>query len=375
MGKRWRRVCLFLGFAAGGAAMATIGLMAGRGVQSTTGKAVGIAAMLVGIGIAAGSLIALILLLAALPGRIARQRDHPYARAVAVCGWLGLLAFPAWIFALAWSLTGAPEPRKPTKRGLAIASLATALAVAGLGVAGVFLHAWHEEYTIRRAVIEEYSDKSARILAHWAGQSPAVECIRIGHAMSPANASRILERAVERSMPDEPMPAVVREAVKSGKLIDLMNNMSSAMPREDRLFMLDKKRLAKRGTTAVFSVKGHRQFYVRWHILRGDNRFWINGIPECFVVTGSGREVILCDPNVASVEHLVTLPSIGKVKAKNIVAYRQSVEPPAFKKPEDLLNVRLIAPKTVEIVSQFLLIPPHLAQSDREQENELLDYP
>lgn len=37
------------------------------------------------------SLIAGAVLLAAMPGRIARQRNHPQAEAIAVCGWWGLL--------------------------------------------------------------------------------------------------------------------------------------------------------------------------------------------------------------------------------------------------------------------------------------------
>ena len=35
--------------------------------------------------------IGLALLLGYLPGRIARERDHPQAEAVNVCGWIGLL--------------------------------------------------------------------------------------------------------------------------------------------------------------------------------------------------------------------------------------------------------------------------------------------
>lgn len=44
-------------------------------------------------------------LLAWLPGKIAADRGHHNAQAIAVCGWLGLLVFPAWIVALVWAYT------------------------------------------------------------------------------------------------------------------------------------------------------------------------------------------------------------------------------------------------------------------------------
>lgn len=45
-----------------------------------------------------------VVLLGMLPGRIARQRKHPQAEAIAVCGWWGLLTMGlllpvAWIWA------------------------------------------------------------------------------------------------------------------------------------------------------------------------------------------------------------------------------------------------------------------------------------
>lgn len=45
------------------------------------------------------------LVLAALPGRIARERQHPQAEAITVCGWLGLLTGVVWIVALVWAYT------------------------------------------------------------------------------------------------------------------------------------------------------------------------------------------------------------------------------------------------------------------------------
>ncbi len=37
------------------------------------------------------SVIGIALLLGYLPGRIARERNHPQAEAVSMCGWVGLL--------------------------------------------------------------------------------------------------------------------------------------------------------------------------------------------------------------------------------------------------------------------------------------------
>ena len=53
-------------------------------------------------------------ILAASPGRIARERGHPRADAVAVCGWwglitLGILLPVAWIWAYSWPLGGLPQ--------------------------------------------------------------------------------------------------------------------------------------------------------------------------------------------------------------------------------------------------------------------------
>lgn len=63
-------------------------------------------AILVIIVIAA---IVLSLVLAALPGRIARQRAHPWAEAVHVAGWLTFfLGFAMWPLAMIWAYVDAP---------------------------------------------------------------------------------------------------------------------------------------------------------------------------------------------------------------------------------------------------------------------------
>lgn len=44
--------------------------------------------------------VGLILLLAWLPGNIARKRHNPWAEAINVAGWIGILLFPIWMLAL-----------------------------------------------------------------------------------------------------------------------------------------------------------------------------------------------------------------------------------------------------------------------------------
>ena len=53
-------------------------------------------------------LIAAVLIIAALigaaPGRIAKERKHPQADAINVCGWLGLITLGIpWIVAMVWA--------------------------------------------------------------------------------------------------------------------------------------------------------------------------------------------------------------------------------------------------------------------------------
>jgi hypothetical protein len=48
--------------------------------------------------------LAIIFLLARLPGQIARDRGHPQAEAVAVAGWCSvLLPVPLWPLAMVWA--------------------------------------------------------------------------------------------------------------------------------------------------------------------------------------------------------------------------------------------------------------------------------
>ena len=59
-------------------------------------------------------------ILAMLPGKIARQRGHPQADAINVAGWLGALALGVfWPLALIWAFTRSPllpyDPPEPAK--------------------------------------------------------------------------------------------------------------------------------------------------------------------------------------------------------------------------------------------------------------------
>ncbi|AEH50189.1 ComEA family DNA-binding protein [Pseudothermotoga thermarum] len=56
--------------------------------------------------------------------------------------------------------------------------------------------------------------------------------------------------------------------------------------------------------------------------------------------------------NIATLEQLCELPGIGEVKASQIIKYRQENGP--FKKPEDLLKVPGIGPKTLEKIKDFI---------------------
>ena len=74
------------------------------------------------------SVVGIWVVLGMLPGRIARQRHHPQAQAIAVCGWwgvitLGILTPVAFIWAYTnprgWSPPEerAPQPEEPESDG------------------------------------------------------------------------------------------------------------------------------------------------------------------------------------------------------------------------------------------------------------------
>ena len=57
----------------------------------------------------AGSAILAVVVLGGLPGKIARERNHPQADAIAVCGWLGLVTGILWALALVWAFLRPPR--------------------------------------------------------------------------------------------------------------------------------------------------------------------------------------------------------------------------------------------------------------------------
>lgn len=55
------------------------------------------------------SAVVAIVVLGSLPGKIARQRNHPYAQAVTVAGWIGLIFIALWPLALIWAYVDIPR--------------------------------------------------------------------------------------------------------------------------------------------------------------------------------------------------------------------------------------------------------------------------
>jgi membrane-bound acyltransferase YfiQ involved in biofilm formation len=58
------------------------------------------------------STVFVVVFLAILPGMIAKRRNHPWAQAVTVAGWVTLfLGFALWPVALIWAYVDVPAPR------------------------------------------------------------------------------------------------------------------------------------------------------------------------------------------------------------------------------------------------------------------------
>ena len=54
-----------------------------------------------------------VVFMAMLPGMIAKKRNHPWAQAVTVAGWVTLFfGFVLWPVALIWAYVDVPAPRK-----------------------------------------------------------------------------------------------------------------------------------------------------------------------------------------------------------------------------------------------------------------------
>jgi NADH:ubiquinone oxidoreductase subunit 6 (subunit J) len=59
------------------------------------------------------STAAVVIFMAMLPGMIAKSRNHPWAHAVTVAGWVTLfLGFALWPVVLIWAYVDVPAPRK-----------------------------------------------------------------------------------------------------------------------------------------------------------------------------------------------------------------------------------------------------------------------
>jgi hypothetical protein len=59
------------------------------------------------------STVFVVVFMAMLPGMIAKKRNHPWAEAVTVAGWVTLFfGFVLWPVALIWAYVDVPQPRK-----------------------------------------------------------------------------------------------------------------------------------------------------------------------------------------------------------------------------------------------------------------------
>jgi membrane-bound acyltransferase YfiQ involved in biofilm formation len=58
------------------------------------------------------SAVAMFFIAGSLPGHIAKGRNHPWAQAVTVAGWVTLICgFALWPIALIWAYVDVPAPR------------------------------------------------------------------------------------------------------------------------------------------------------------------------------------------------------------------------------------------------------------------------
>jgi membrane-bound acyltransferase YfiQ involved in biofilm formation len=65
------------------------------------------------LSILVASAVAIVFVAGSLPGHIARSRNHPWAQAVTVAGWVTLICgFALWPIALIWAYVDVPAPRK-----------------------------------------------------------------------------------------------------------------------------------------------------------------------------------------------------------------------------------------------------------------------
>jgi hypothetical protein len=82
---------------------------------------------LVVMAVLVAAVILLVVKLAPLPGKIAKDRGHPQADAITVLGWIGVVTLGlAWPLALVWAYMRSPEAQI-TKLSAQISALQTEL--------------------------------------------------------------------------------------------------------------------------------------------------------------------------------------------------------------------------------------------------------
>lgn len=69
------------------------------------------------MGVLLLTIVAAVVILGGLPGKIAAERGHPQAKAIAAAGWISLATLGAlWPIAFVWAFTGpATKPAVPAK--------------------------------------------------------------------------------------------------------------------------------------------------------------------------------------------------------------------------------------------------------------------
>ena len=69
------------------------------------------------MGVLFAAAVIMVVVLGALPGRIATSRNHPQAAAITAAGWISLITLGAlWPIAFVWAFVQ-PSPGSPTRDG------------------------------------------------------------------------------------------------------------------------------------------------------------------------------------------------------------------------------------------------------------------
>jgi hypothetical protein len=94
----------------------------------------------------------------------------------------------------------------------------------------------------------------------------------------------------------------------------------------------------------------------RWMLIAGLLLLIVSGWTLCRAHAADAVQVTpeRINPNTAPQASLVRLPNIGKVRAMDIIAFRQQQTPPAFTSAESLEAIRGIGPKTSAALTEWL---------------------